>query len=108
MPGLLALTVLSILAISLYAQNLSAPPWIRQGSVVNAASHLPASVPGGALAPGALLAIDGLRFAPSAVTVEIESGNKIYPATIVSATAEHIVARMPDQRQSGAGRIFVL
>jgi uncharacterized protein (TIGR03437 family) len=108
MPGLLALAALSILAISLCAQNLSAPPWIRQGSVVNAASHLPSSVPGGALAPGALVAIDGLRFDPSAVTVEIESGDKVYPATIVGATAEHIVARMPDQRLSGPGRLFVV
>ncbi len=108
MPGLLALAALSILIISLCAQNLSAPPWIRQGSVVNAASHLPASVPGGALAPGALVAIDGLRFDPSAVTVEIESADKVYPATVVRASAEHILARMPEQRQSGPGRLFVV
>lgn len=108
MPGLLAFTVLSILAISLYAQNFSAPPWIRQGSVVNAAGHLPASVPGGALAPGALVVIEGLRFDPSEVAVEIESGGKVHPATIVSATAERILARMPEQRQSGPGRLFVV
>jgi len=107
-PGLLALLALSNFATSLCAQNLSAPPWIRQGSVVNAASHLPSSVPGGALAPGALVALDGLRFDPSAVTVEIESGNKFYSATIVSATGEHIVTRMPDHTRSGRGSLFVV
>ena len=108
MPRLFALAVLSVSAISVCAQNLSAPPWIRQGSVVNAASHLPSSVPGGALAPGALVAIDGLRFDPSAIAVEIESGDRIYPATLVSATPEHILTRMPDHAQSGHGRLFVV
>ncbi len=67
MPGLLAIAALSILVALVCAQNLSAPPWIRKGGVVNAASHLPASVPGGALAP--------VKFVPPTACASTPSGH---------------------------------
>ena len=63
---------------------------------------------GGALAPGALIVIDGIRFSPSDVAIEIETGGKSYPAAVVSADAEHILARMPDFKQAGRARLFVV
>ena len=67
------------LAVVALAQFRPAPPWIRQGGVVNDASRLPADIPGGALAPGAIVSIDGLRFVPDA-TVEVATPRSVLQA----------------------------
>jgi uncharacterized protein (TIGR03437 family) len=97
-----------VLGASLAAQNLSAPPWVRQGGVVNAASRLPVNLPGGVLAPGALVEIEGLRFDPADIAVEIESGGRAHSATIVRATPETITAILPKLKQPGPARLFVV
>jgi len=96
-----------LLTMTLAAQNLAPPPWIRQGGVVNAAGRMPFSSPGGGLAPGTLVTIDGLRFAPGKVSVELEAGGRVYEAGILQVSGERILARLPLFSYSGPGRVFV-
>jgi uncharacterized protein (TIGR03437 family) len=80
---------------------------VRQGSIVNAASHLPGSLPGGALAPGSLAIVEGLRFDPGDVRVEIEARGKVYPATVVDAASERLTVRLPRLSPAGPAKLFV-
>jgi uncharacterized protein (TIGR03437 family) len=97
----------ALVAVSLLGQNLAPPPWVRQGGVFNAASQLTTGIPGGSIAPGALIAIEGLRFVPSDVAVEIDLGGRVYPAAVLTSTTERIIARMPVFRNSGVAKLFV-
>ena len=110
--GVMAFCAALALAITLFAQSalaqsLAPPPWVKQGGIVNLASRFPSSLPGGALAPRALIEIEGIRFHPADLSVEIEAQGKVYQATIIRATSDHIVVRLPDFAYKGAARLFV-
>lgn len=105
--GSLILTALALFAISVAAQNFSAPPWVKPGSIVNAASHLPARIPGGALAPGALAVLDGLHFDPADLHVELESDGTVTKAIILSAASDHVLVQLPSTNRTGPARLFV-
>ena len=95
------------LAVVALAQIRPAPPWIRQGGIVNDASRLPVDIPGGALAPGAIVSIDGLRFVPNA-TVEVATARRVLQAQILEQTTDHILALMPDLNASGSATLYVV
>ena len=101
------LVAFALFALALSAQDFSPPPWVRPGSIVNAASHLPMKLPGSALAPGAIVELEGLHFDPADVHVEIEAGGPAAEAVIVNATRERILVRMPLLNRTGAARLFV-
>ena len=88
-----------------YAQ----PPAITQEGVRNAASQVPPSLPGGALAPGALFVIQGLRLAGanSETRVHIRQGDADVEAQVISAGAERIEARMPASAPAGNSQLVV-
>jgi hypothetical protein len=94
--------------IGLAAQMRPAPPWIKQGGVVNNASRLPIGLPGGALAPGALISIDGLRFSPGDTAVEVETPKRTLQAKVLDSTTDHILARMPDINESGKAILYAV
>jgi hypothetical protein len=94
--------------IGLAAQMRPAPPWIKQGGVVNDASRLPIALPGGALAPGALVSIDGLRFTPGETTVEVETPRRTWQAKVLDAATDHILARMPDLNEAGNAKLYAV
>jgi uncharacterized protein (TIGR03437 family) len=89
-------------ALALRAQ----PPAIHQERVFNAASHIPPSLPGGALAPGSRIIIEGLRFG-SAPRVNLEAQGKEFAVRILSAGPERIEALLPASVPSGRGEITV-
>ncbi len=69
------------------ATGSSQPPAIAPGGIVNAASHVPDSLPAGRLAPGMQIAISGVRFADpdSETTVELQQGawrESVKPSTL--------------------------
>ncbi|HEX5229899.1 MAG TPA: hypothetical protein VFW44_19440 [Bryobacteraceae bacterium] len=63
------------------------PPAIDPGSVVNAASRMPASLPAGALAPGARFTLTGVRLGPE----HPERGNEKDPPAMLSGVSIHVV-----------------
>lgn len=85
------------------------PPAITQESVRNAASRMPPSLPGGALAPGALFTLDGLRLGGvhSETHIHIKRGSSDLEAQLVSAGAERIEARIPPQAPPGDSQLIV-
>lgn len=90
--------------------DVPAPPAIAPGGVVNAASRLPASLRGGALAPGARFTIPGVRLGPDIgvrgsesdppvkladVAVRIAQGDGVVDAGLLLVSATRIDAWMP-------------
>ena len=90
--------------------DMPAPPAIAPGGVVNAASRLPASLRGGALAPGARFTIPGVRLGPDIgvrgsesdppvkladVAVRIAQGDRVVDAGLLLVSATRIDAWMP-------------
>src|ERR1019366_6648915 len=74
--------------------DMPAPPAIAPGGVVNAASRLPASLRGGALAPGARFTIPGVRLGPD-VGVRIAQGDRVVDAGLLLVSATRIDGWMP-------------
>ncbi|HEX3743153.1 MAG TPA: hypothetical protein VHW09_04475 [Bryobacteraceae bacterium] len=92
------------------------PPAIVPGGIVNAASRLPATLRGGALAPGMRIFIPGVRLGPenpergseseplvrlADVTVRIRQGARAVDAGLLLVSATEIEAWMPDATPSG-------
>jgi uncharacterized protein (TIGR03437 family) len=86
------------------------PPAIVPGGIVNAASHLPASLRGGAIAPGMRFTIPGVRLGPETtvrgsesdppiglaeVSVRIRQGDRAVDAGLLLVSATTIEAWMP-------------
>ncbi len=82
------------------------PPAIHQERVFNAASHIPPSLPGGALAPGSRITIEGLRFG-AAPRVNLEAQGKEFAVRVLSASPERIEALLPDSLPPGSGSLTV-
>ena len=83
-----------------------AQPGIRQNGVVNAASQIPPTLDGGAIARGARLTIYGVRLAGH-TRVTISAGGKASDVRLISAAAEQIEAEMPSSAPLGAASVTV-
>src|ERR1035441_9766606 len=102
--------------------DMPAPPAIAPGGVVNAASRLPASLRGGALAPGARFTIPGVRLGPDIgvrgsesdppvkladVAVRIAQGDGAVDAGLLLVSATRIDAWMPEKAPLGDVQLTV-
>jgi len=85
------------------------PPAITQEGVRNSASQMPPSLPGGAIAPGSLFTVDGLRLAGgnSTTHVHVLQPNSNVEVQLISATAERLEALMPPQTPPGDAQLVV-
>ncbi len=84
------------------AAALAQPPAIDQEGVFNAASHIPPSLPGGGLAPGARIFIKGLRFAADS---RVLAGSR--EARVLSSTPTLIEALLPGELAPGRSQLTV-
>ena len=88
----------------LFCLNLSGQPGIRQNGVVNAASQIPPTLAGGAIARGALFTIYGIRLGASGHTTATVAG---VPVTLVAVSPRRIDALMPPSAPIGKGALVV-
>lgn len=103
MPRLLVGFVCTALC-SIHAQ----PPAIGQNGVVNSASLIPPTLPGGALARGARFIIQGVRLAGTEPTsVSLSQGSTSLNARILSSTVLKIEAIIPQDAPLGPSEIRV-
>ena len=91
------------------AQENSAPPAIAAWGIVNAASRMPSSLPGGALAPGTRFLVHGWRMQPKdRVRIQIANGPNTVEADVLSVTEEELEAVVPDRVPEGAAELTVI
>ncbi len=83
----------------LTAASAIAQPGIGQNGVVNSASQMPPTLPGGALAPGARFSIYGVRLGSSAASTQISAGPMQIKATSITPT--RIEATLPANAAPG-------
>ncbi len=96
--GLAAYLFLGALVPSLCAQ-----PGIGQNGVVNRASQIPPTLPGGAIARGALFTIYGVRLgSPGNTTVALRQGKNSTPIDLLEVQARQVQALMPKSAPLGA------
>jgi uncharacterized protein (TIGR03437 family) len=101
------MSALRLLAVAaLLAALAPGMPLIRRGGVTNAASRLPANLPGGGIAPGSLFSIRGRDLAPAPSVLVLSQGSQ-WPARVISARAGEIRALMPLNVPSGFGSVVV-
>jgi hypothetical protein len=94
----------------LAADEIPAPPAIQPGGIVNAASHLPATLPGAGVARNARFSIPGVRLGPTVaargsetdpptklaeVSVQFRQGDLAIPAGLLLVSARRIEAWAP-------------
>jgi uncharacterized protein (TIGR03437 family) len=106
-----------------FLANAQVPPAVDPGSVVNAASRMPSSLPGGALARGARFSLSGVRLGPErgvkgsesdppatldGVSVHIAQGQKDVSAGILFASAGRIEGLIPPAAPLGPVRLTVI
>jgi len=102
--------------------DIQAPPAIVPDGIVNAASRLPASLRGGAIAAGARFTIPGVRLGPdtpvlgseadppvnlSSVAVRIAQGDRAVDAGLLLVSATSIEAWMPPSAPLGEVQLTV-
>ena len=86
------------------------PPAITQEGVRNLASQMPPSLPGGALAPGALISIRGLRLSARDQAPRIvfrQSGSEL-AAEAIKSTTEYLETRVPSKLVAGNADLIVI
>jgi uncharacterized protein (TIGR03437 family) len=83
-----------------------AQPGIGQNGVVNQASQIPTTLPGGAIAQGARFTIRGVHFGSAAV-VSVRKGNIVSPVRVLAVQPEKIEAIMPDAAPLGPAALVV-
>ena len=88
------------------ALGLPAQPVIAQNGVVNRASQMPPTLPGGSIARGAAFTIYGVRFGHAA-TVSLRNGLAASPIPILAVEPNKIEAIMPDTAPLGAASLVV-
>jgi uncharacterized protein (TIGR03437 family) len=110
MPSMTYLTVtgrLLLFALLLFWNRaLAQPPAINQESVMNEASRMAPSLPGGALAPATRIVIQGFRFATSP-RVRITSAGQSADVRVLSSGPQQIQALLPDALPTGAAELTV-
>jgi len=108
--------------LALTAADTPPPPAIAPGGIVNAASRLPATLRGGAIARGARFTIPGVRLGPdpgvqgsesdpptrlAGVSVRIRQGDVSVDAGILFAFGQRIDAWLPPSALLGASQLIV-
>lgn len=98
------------------------PPALTPGGIVNAASQLPSSLRGGAIAVGARFTIPGVRLGPEVavrgsesdpptkladVAVRVVQGDRAWDAGLLSVSATRIDALMPSSARPGDANVTV-
>jgi len=116
------LALLAALQLALSADT-QIPPAIDPGSLVNAASRMPSSLPGGALARGARFSLSGVRLGPHIavrgsesdppamlgdVSVQIIQGQNRVSAGILYASATRIDGVIPESAPLGPVHLVVI
>jgi len=114
--GRLVLGLVATLVVLVFA-DIPAPPAIDQGGVVNGASHMPASLAGGAIARGARFSLSGVRLGPvrplrgseseppislGAVSVRIAQGDTRVDAGLLLVSEARIEGWIPASAPVGA------
>ena len=96
------------LALWVLAANAQ-PPAISQNGVMNAATHIPATLPGGEIALGARFLIQGVRLAANAsdVHVLLHHASQLLEIPVIGANSFEIDARMPATAPLGAANLVV-
>jgi uncharacterized protein (TIGR03437 family) len=104
------------------AADVPAPPAIERGGIWNAASHVPPSLAGGAIARGARFIVSGVRLGPEHpvtgseadppetlgdVSVRLAQGESIVNAKLLSAGAERIEGWIPPSARAGRTQLIV-
>lgn len=98
----------AVAVVLLFAGRLYAQPGIGQNGVVNSASQIPSTLPGGPLARGALIRIHGIKFSSgSGTSVTLVHNETSLRLPLVSAAATLIEARIPRQAPLGASSLIV-
>ena len=94
-----------VLTLPLAAQ----PPAIGQNGVVNAASRIPPTLAGGAIARGARIAIHGVRFGSvkESVSVNLRDSHRETPFLVTTVTPEEIEAIVPLSAPLGHAELVV-
>jgi uncharacterized protein (TIGR03437 family) len=125
MAHLMRFPCLAVLAAAnlVFLANAQVPPAVDPGSVVNAASRMPSSLPGGALARGARFSLSGVRLGPErgvkgsesdppatldGVSVHIAQGQKDVSAGILFASAGRIEGLISPAAPLGPVRLTVI
>jgi uncharacterized protein (TIGR03437 family) len=108
--------------LGLAGADIPAPPAIAPGGIVNAASRLPASLRGGAIAPGARFTIPGVRLGPDIgvrggefdppvrladVSVRVVQRDGAVDARLLFVSATRIEACMPEAAPLGEVQLTV-
>jgi uncharacterized protein (TIGR03437 family) len=90
------------------AVRVPGQPGIGQNGVVNLASQIPPTLPGGAIARGALFSIAGIRFGSVDRTqVTVSHGESSVAAQIVKVLPRRIEALLPRSAPLGSGSLIV-
>lgn len=123
MPRVANVLVGALLLLGLASADVPAPPAIVPGGIVNAASRMPASLRGGAIAAGARFLIPGVRLGPDApvpgsesappptlagVSVQIRQKDRMVNAGLLQVSATAIQAWMPDSAPLGQDELTVV
>jgi uncharacterized protein (TIGR03437 family) len=114
-------SALLIFTFTVLSVGASAQPLIFGRGIVNAASYMPAGLPGGSIARGSLFTIFGTRMGPATspalafplaatlggVSVQVTQGSTIVAAIPVFVSAAQINAIMPSNAPLGAVSVYV-
>src|SRR5436305_14501483 len=84
------------------------PPAIAQEGIRNLASQMPPSLPGGALSPGGLFSVRGLRLGGATTRILFRQGGAEREAHTIVAQAEYLEARVPIELARGESEIRVV
>jgi len=96
------IAIVLLAATLLLCDDTPAPPAIAPDGVWNSVSQVPPSLPAGAIARGARIAVTGVRFSPKP-TVTLNGA----PLAILSATPRRIEAVIPESAEPGPARLIV-
>ncbi len=101
--------ILIVLAAAvLHGFDQAMPPAIAPSGVSNSASRFPPALPGGVLAPGDRITIDGVRLGASGIPqVLVRQGGSTLQATLLSASATQIQAVLPVRLRDGEAQVSV-
>ncbi len=82
---------------------------ISEGGGVNAASYATPDIPGGALAPGAIVSVFGAGFGPAPPRIEIEtSAGEVFPAELLHLAPGQLNIALPEELPVGEHRLRVV
>src|SRR6185437_3736432 len=122
MPAPRSIPLLALALVCLAADDVPAPPAIQPGGIVNAASRLPATLPGAGIARGARFMIPGVRLGPvepahgsesdpptslAAVSVQFRQGDTTVPAGLLLVREKRIDGWAPEATPLGRVQVTV-